>query len=76
MLFNTLRSTAINQTNRTAKRFMGAAPKKEWTGADAVVRKYFPEDYQGMFVVVIIDIYLTMQQWQEQSSVSMELVSH
>merc|ERR1711862_680565 len=23
-----------------------AAPKKDWTGADAIVRKYFPEDYQ------------------------------
>merc|ERR1711862_1035987 len=44
---NTFRSTAIKTTNRAVQRLMGthAAPKN-WTGADAIVRKYFPEDYQ------------------------------
>ena len=33
--------------NLIAKRSMGSGPKPTWTGMDAVVRKHFPEDYQG-----------------------------
>ena len=52
MVFQVVSSTAARGLKASgksiaARRSMGTAPKTDWTGADAVVRKYFPEDYQG-----------------------------
>lgn len=64
------------------------AVKKDWTGADAVVRKYFPEDYQGTLnllnPICYNDVnnasnnynYEIFKQWQGQSLVSTAFVLH
>ena len=43
----TARGIKATSNKIAARRSMGSAAKTEWTGIDAVVRKVFPEDYQG-----------------------------
>ena len=52
MVFQVVSATTARGIKATgnkiaARRSMGTAPKKDWEGIDAVVRKYFPEDWQG-----------------------------